>query len=780
MMSRHLFFKAMREDLRHRIWMIALSSLASFLTLPVAWLMYISSWDKYLMSPIENISLNEMYLDPIVFITRFFIVAGGVVAIIGAIIVGLFGFRYVFHKNMVDTYHSIPIKRSTLYGVCWLNGFLIWLVPLLLCLTVTVGMVLAYLAGTPGAQLIPTMFAEIGINLLILIVVFLLVYHLVLTAVMISGNILNTLVSMMILGFGAIGIYGLGIAFFILYMRTFYSANVTMEPTVYASPLFSAVYLIYQMKSDISLGHMGPIWPLLINICVMALLGGLAWFLYKRRASELAEQGIRNKAFSAVMKFLVAFAAGMGGWLIFYLMVDSPGWGMFGALFMEILVFGIMDIIFNMDFKAFFAHKVQMAVTAVICLAVCFCFYGDWLGYDTYLPDREDIAEIAVYPNDFSNRSAYSYSSKLEYMLENLHFEDTDAAYAYLERVTDREKGIVSEASYENASYENVSYNNERVTVFPTRVTLKNGRTYYRNYRVVQSDLDVVWPMLSDRDYLEKNYMIDQKKASCYDVLTLQRAGSVPMGTVPAGLTEEAMWKLAEAYNRDVLENPASVILGGDTLLARLYFERGIGSAYDRIDDGAWELQEYSLWIDVYDSMEHTKAALEELGYGEWIKLQDPDEISEIRLFTNLWYNDVMWWDSVENLTDSVRNYYGVYGSAVLNTGEVSVAYEYNYVAGDKAMVDRPVMTQTSNTGDSQVYLSITDKEEIRELMQYINYARPGFYGNIFQKNYVETEILLGGAGGEIISDYYYIRKGELPEKYIQRFEQLFLDLRQN
>ncbi|MCH5342128.1 MAG: hypothetical protein J1E01_11750 [Acetatifactor sp.] len=763
MTSKHLFFKAMKEDLRHKIWMIALSSLGSFLTLPVVWLMNISDHYNYALVSYTS------YLEPISFIFRdILIIAGGVIAIAGAVIVGLFGFRFVFHKNMVDTYHSIPIKRSTLYGICWLNGLLIWLVPFLICLLVTVGLVLAFLAGTPGAQWIPEMLSEICINFVVLTVVFLLVYHLVLIAVMISGNILNTLVSMLILGFGAISICGLGVAFFSLYMRTFYAASPALDFldfTAYASPLFSACHLLYQIYQR-DFGQIGSVQPLMINICIMALLGGLAWLLYKRRASELAEQGIRNKAFSTVMRFVVGLAAGMGGWLVFYLMVSSPGWGVFGALLVGILVFGVMDVIFSMEFKAFFAHKLQMALTAVFCLVICFCLYRDWIGYDTYLPDKEDIAEIAVYSGDYSNRSLAPYGLGRQYMLKNLHFQDGDAAYTFLERVTNREKGITPAAIYENAAYEA-----EPVMILTTRVTLKNGRTYYREYRVSESDLDVVWPILSDQDYLEKNYVIDRQTAASYDMVELHRAGISTI--VSADLPEEAMLKLTEAYNRDLLEDPARTLFGRGTLLTRIDFERSRGFVYDWNEDVPWA---YSLWIEVYDSMEHTVAAMEELGYGEWTKLQDPDEISEIRLYSDIWYDSVRGW-SVQEMTDSVRRYYGVY---VEGNSDKEGSFEIYEEAG--AVIEDVVSTSATQSlpfSEGRLYLSITDREEIRELMQYVDYANHMYWnGNaVFRQGYANIEILLDG---EDTDEWYYFKKGKLPEKYIQRFEQLFLSLIQN
>lgn len=774
MTSRHLFFKAMKEDLRHKIWMIALSSLGSFLTLPVAWLMYVSDLpqDFYRIINGNALAANQMiggmYLEPITFIFRGFLAgAGGFIAIAVAIIVGLFGFRFVFHKNMVDTYHSIPIKRSTLYGVCWLNGLLIWMVPFFVCLMVTLGLVLAFLAGTPGVQFIPEMLSEICINFAVLTVVFLLVYHLVLVAVMISGNVLNTLVSMVILGFGAISICGLGVAFFSLYMRTFYAASPaldSLEFTAYASPLFSAGYFLYQILQR-NFGQIGSVQPFLVNVCITALLGWLAWFLYKRRASELAEQGVRNKAFSTVMRFVVGLAAGMGGWLVFYLLVSSPGWGVFGALLAEILVFGIMDVIFSMEFKAFFAHKLQMALTAVLCLAACFCLYGGWFGYDTYLPDKEDIADIAVYSSSFSNRSFGYFGSSRQYMLENLHFQDADAAYAYLERVTNREKGIVSAAIYENAYYDA-----EPIQLLTTRVTLKNGRTYYREYRVSKSDLDVVWPILSDRNYLENNYMIDRQTAASYDMLELLRAGTSTI--VQTELPEEAVLKLAEAYNRDLVEDPARTVFGSGTLLTRINFERSRGFVYKRNEDVPWA---YSLWIEVYDSMEHTIAALEELGYGEWTKWQDPDEVSEIRLYSDIWYDSAMDWGSVQDMTDRVRIYYGVYMEESPDEEESFVIYEGTEYVTEDVISTGP--TQSMPFGEGRICISITDREEIRELMQYVNYAYPMHWNTVFQQGYADIEIVLGG---EDTGSWYYFRKGELPEKYIKRFEQMFLSIRQN
>ena len=372
MISKHLFFRAMREDLRHRIWMIAVSSLGSFLILPVLWLMTVSGRAA---SYVDTTVSAAYYLDSVRVFTGYLLVAGGALTVGMALVAGLGGFRFVFHKNMVDTYHSLPIKRRTLFAVCYLNGFLIYLVPLLFWLGVTLGMAVVYLHGTPGQVLIHGMLGEAFGNLLVLVAAFLLVYHMTLVAVMVSGNILNALTTAGIAGCGVFGIWQLFQVFYQYFMDTFYAAPPRNMGIVYGSPFVNAVYLLYLRAETMDAGlGLGEIRAFLLgDFGVAVLLGGLAWILYSRRSSELAEQGMRNKVFGAILRFLVGMGAGMLGYSLFRDTTGRAAWGVFGALLAEIVAFGIMDMIFQMDFKAFFSHRLQMAATAAVSLAVCLC-----------------------------------------------------------------------------------------------------------------------------------------------------------------------------------------------------------------------------------------------------------------------------------------------------------------------------------------------------------------------------------------------------------------------
>ena len=238
MTSKHCFFKIMKEDFRHKLWMLALSILGNMLAIPVTYLLATGDsygyyaengfeWDIYSRTR-QVYSIHEYF-------ATYMLVFAAVVAITGALIVGLAGFRYLFHKNMVDTYHSIPVKRKTLFAANWLNGFLIWFVPFVVMYAFTtilgeirLGTLREELTAIPNfSQFLDKADSEKILELLpaggialkslrngaALVIVFLLVYNLCLVAVMLCGNVLNTLVFAAIMGVGVVAVYGIGTVF---------------------------------------------------------------------------------------------------------------------------------------------------------------------------------------------------------------------------------------------------------------------------------------------------------------------------------------------------------------------------------------------------------------------------------------------------------------------------------------------------------------------------------------------------------------------------------------
>ena len=310
MTSKHLFFKAMREDLRHRSWMLALSVLGSLLTLPVTWLLVINNVSG--MSP-DLLSSTAERADYFLGIALDFWrttanFLGGMFIIAGALVAALAGFRFIFHKNQVDTWHSLPIKRGTLFWVCYVNGCLVWLLPMLagtvLAAALSGGMVLGAAGGS--MRCLYEVVKAAAVTFGVWTVVFLLVYHLILVAMMFSGNVLNTMVSMLVMGFGSISLYALIVLTCEYYLDTwYYFGDRGVMGAVYGSPFFSAVLLMMQWGEE---AEGFSIW---INLLIAAALAACAWALYRGRPSELAEQGIRNGILTVVLRVGTTLGAGV-------------------------------------------------------------------------------------------------------------------------------------------------------------------------------------------------------------------------------------------------------------------------------------------------------------------------------------------------------------------------------------------------------------------------------------------------------------------------------------
>lgn len=743
MMSKHSFFKMMKEDMRHKTWMLALSGLGHFLMILVAWLIWRGNMGKYYGNMTELLSQGERAVlhtaqGLLTFFSEYLPMAGGGLAFAGAMIVGMAGFRFVFHRNMTDLYHALPIKRDTLYGVCWINGILIWFIPFIVCMGTVLlmgcGMAAQLSPGLHSLELIPEMMKAAVRGIITVAVVYLLVYHLVLTAVMLSGNLFNALISMVVLGVGVIAAYGLRVAYFDTYMATFYGAFWNSW-IVYGSPLYSALVLL---NTEINMTDAAEVWICVgLNLAVGLGLGVCAWQLYRRRASETAEQGIGIPAVAACLRLFLGTAGGMCGWGLFILLVSDAGalgWGIFGAVLASVCVTGILDMIFQMDVRAFFSHKLQMAAATGLTLFLCFLFYWDWIGYDAYLPDREEIAEIAVYDGDLTN-NYNNYGGADNRVLENMHFQDEDILYAYLERMV------------ENAGEERAG----RSDRLATKITLNNGRSYYRYYWTEKEDWDVVGPILTSEEYLGCAYLIDEEEIYECREFRLETDEEAYYGDKGE---DDSVRAIIRAYNQDVRENPEAVMLGEGRILAimsfSIYYEEEWGTVHKNVQ------------ADVYESMEHTVEALRKAGY------EVPSKEAGIQFFELTLTCSEM--DTAQAQIALARERYGVYGNPGREENAGSLETESGadtWSAAEEgfgaASFEQEAVAEYEDRIKS---VMITDREEVEEVTALVSFLWPSRHLSVFGKDYIEVKAVRENGSEKIC----YILQGALPEKYILRF----------
>ncbi len=744
MTSRRCFFKLLKEDFRHKIWMLVLSVLGNLLAIPVCFLL--RDGGHYTMANAAT-QIFRSASDAVYGFQTYISVTAGSIAFAGALIVGLAGFRYVFHRDMTDTYHSIPVRRRTLFLVNWLSGFLIWFVPFFLCMLGTMAFAAGKLgrlrtafeaAGDKTQQLTANfaalsagkVFAEGLQTVLTLTVVFLLVYHLVLAAVMSCGNVLNTLAVTAIAGVGVISLYVLTIVFRNAYFLTAVSgvSDIT-DKVIYASPLVSAVWTLNERHN----GELTGVC-LAVNAAIALLLLAAAFLAYLRRPSELAETGVGNRAVRVGTQTVATCAAGLGGWLVFYYLTEglasaqTKAWGVFGVLLAAVLVFGVMEILFRMDLKAFFSHRIRMAATTAGILLVCFCFCEDWLGYDSYLPQKDKIAELSVYAPQSNSLYQYSYmSDSTRERMEQMHYTDVDVIYDYLETAVGA-CSVWQEGTTE-ADWEEIL----------TRVTLKNGMSYYRCYKVYADDCDAAREILADEDYQELYYRLSEEELQEVTGIVLETWSQTLQQMKGTDISAEGLEEICRACNQDLKEKPELLLCGGGRIFADLSVKKGENRR------NYWR-------FPVYEEMTHTREVLRKYGFGEYADPKTSQQVEKIKIYLG--------WSGYElkeqqlDPVEAARRHFGVQEADG---------------AGQQVMSTEMTQAVADSLQDEELVVEITDKQEIEELLEIISYVSAEAPG-AFRQERVGNIRIVTEDGKE---RYVYVPKGEMPEKYLLRFGEL-------
>ena len=177
MTSASLFFKLQKEDLKRRIWVIALLFLGFFFAYPVnlALIMENAANSQYAMynnyMPLVDNKTAEYAAKVLEYKTKAVIdlVSYGnfmplFLMVTAAVIIGTAGFAYLHNQKKVDFYHSIPVRREMLYMVYHIDGILILAFTCLAHLLILTAAAAAY--GVSPAKILGPLFFGFFMNLL--------------------------------------------------------------------------------------------------------------------------------------------------------------------------------------------------------------------------------------------------------------------------------------------------------------------------------------------------------------------------------------------------------------------------------------------------------------------------------------------------------------------------------------------------------------------------------------------------------------------------------------
>ncbi|MEG2350455.1 MAG: DUF6449 domain-containing protein [Hungatella sp.] len=494
MTSKNLCFKLMIEDLKRRIWTMALLLLGFFFSIVVP-IAYAGS------IPLEDYSSHGMWMRHVR--TIIFKMAGKsnpfvvVVLVVGAVVCAVSGFSYLHSARQIDFYHSIPVKRSRLFVVSYVNGIL--MPAVLYFLTLALGVLTVYIFKIDHVGLISTVLTAYCFHM----AYYCLLYTTAVLVMMLTGNIIIAL-----LGIVVFFVYGPGVTLLIsgynqVWWETYipmkdYGPNAIYEKLMmHTSPFFN---YIKNLETDTS-GHLLALTAMVLLVTLV--LAVCACLLYQKRPSEAAGQALAFPKSKMPIKVLLVVPIALICSLFFWELRSTMPWAIFGLLCGAVVTHCLMEIIYHFDFRKLFSHKIHLLCCIVGSFLILCGFKYDLFGYDSYLPGRDQVKSVAICMNTeedwityggvelrtYDNEKIYEwrYENNLDYVAKHMALTNVDDILSIAQKGI-AQKGMETYAQSENDYPEGITI----------QYTLNSGRKVARHYGIYRNQIDAELRRISD------------------------------------------------------------------------------------------------------------------------------------------------------------------------------------------------------------------------------------------------------------------------------------------
>ncbi|MBO5209109.1 MAG: hypothetical protein J6B68_07165 [Lachnospiraceae bacterium] len=606
MTSKNLFWVRCKENNKRRIWVWIVSILLQLVSYPAVMTVYLSRiqfWNKegmYATKDIYKTALYEATADAIGFQPKTYMFV-----IILALLIGMQGFSYLYDRKKVDMYHSVPIPMESRYATIYWNGIASYLIPCIA--SIFIAILIALTQGAMGG----TVLAECGYAFVLNLLFFLVIYHTTILAVMLTGNKVITgflIFGFLFLEYFAVQLYnGLKYTFF----DTADNYFTNLEPQL--SPIYDYSMKVYELKWETDLTKIGDIiFPMYIKwFVLMAVLGVIAYLCYWKRPAESAGKAIAFGKAKPVLKVVIATMVGAA---ICYLVYESAYYNVWitvlAMLAGTILCCGALEVIFEFDIRAMIKHLVSSGVSIGIVLIIFCIYHFDILGYDTYVPDVEDVESFALYTGTyyqdyFREGDGYDYITENEYYKQNMFLTSVEEICELVKKSQNIEGEEMGEGRQ-----------------FYVLYRLKSGREVSRRFYVDFDDAsneELLNEIVGNEEYINGVYQI-AKAEKVLENKTLEISYS--NGTVEKALPSVDAEKIKEAWLKDMEQF--------DFSLAR--HNRPCGKIELLFTDC------YNIWnLPVYDSFTNTIDYLKENNAYYPLEL-NPEDIASVTV-TNYHYS---------------------------------------------------------------------------------------------------------------------------------------------
>ena len=451
---------------RGRKWIPALGLIGFLLIFPVTALIKFGIWFdlEYTGEQIEQL-YRELW-------TKDFLILGAWVSVMIAFFNGISGFWYLYSSRKTDFYHSLPVKRSDLFWHRVLVGLLYYVVPYAIMefAAVCVGAMRGFFSLT---------YIKFGAELLILhLFMYFLVYFTVVLLIGITGNILMGGLSFIGVLFYfpllAVLIQGYGEVFFKNWFNGDYGVLKILK--YYGAP---EMIILSCMKEN----NRTAVLVLIISTLILV---GLSWIAYVKRRSEDTGKAYVYPWIMAVVDFMVTVGAGLGIGLLFYIMPEKSGrypWWIFGMILGTLLTHGILEVIYGMDIRDFFSHRIRLVLAGAIIAVTAVSFNFDLVGYDAEIPAYESLKGISLSMDSFGEELPKVTGTETGYEIDQGYYPTS------AERL-DKSTVIKDRALYKiMKEIAGDKDNNKKAGSISVKYIKNSGCSIYRTYRITKDQV---------------------------------------------------------------------------------------------------------------------------------------------------------------------------------------------------------------------------------------------------------------------------------------------------
>lgn len=583
MTSKDLFFKLLWRDIKSRIWVAVVVLVVFAIRFPILGLSTIES-NLWLLN--EKVITQKQLTEEIInWISPNGLVMLALLAV-SAALCAFTGFSYLHSRMKLDVYHSIPIKRAKLLAIQYTSGMLIFLIPFLSAhlLYIVICLVRGLFSAQVGIQVLGHIVTQFSI--------FLLFYHIAITAIMLTGRILVGLAALAVIGSYYFVARQIVLAYMQNFFTTFYNNYYYSDENYYLGGL--EIYKIDDLKA----------WVVFLLSAILAVL--FVW-LYKRRPSEAAERSIAFGRIEPWVKIfvMIPFSLGCGIFARNINGMHQDMWMVVGIVFGLLISHCLIEVIYSLDVKSVMSHRISFVAACLGTVLLTAVFRFDLLGFDRYMPSRDDVVGMGIYVDQLGMTGYFGISASLKEELKEMHLEEIPEAFQIIET------GVARAELFKSITEEELMNGYDYGETLFVYYKLKSGRTITRQYSIPLGDI---------HDELQVLFEDGEFKNGLYPILNSD--GKDISELVMSDISSDTYMKLSQSQITDILEAYKQDV-------AALTFEE-VSSVSAIGTLGIWEVDNL-YYYPVYADFKNTLTALRKDGY-EMITTIDPQEILSIEL----------------------------------------------------------------------------------------------------------------------------------------------------